>query len=205
MNGNEFAPNSNRSKAEQKAAKERKFEKIVQGPVKVKKKSGFRKMTDSIIAGDGTTIKTHIKDDVIIPNIKKIIWEVLTGGLDIALNGKNGSYRNTKPSGPKMSYNSCYGGNRPIADNSAKAKGGYSCDDIVFASRGEAEEVLSQLIEGLEEYETPVSVMELYSMVGLPHTPTDCKWGWKDLSNAYVERRTDGYMLRLPRPVAITD
>lgn len=211
MNGNEYLPNSNKSKAEQRAANEekRKVEKIVQGPVKTKKKGGLRKFTDNFITGDKETVKSYIFGDLIVPTIKKFIWEALTGSLDIAMNGKSGSFRNNnKPNAPRMSYNNCYTGsnNRPTTDNSARARCGYACDDIIFGSRGEAEGILSQMIEMLMEYEgTPVSVQELYTMCGLSHTPTDCKWGWKDLSNAYVERRADGYALRLPRPVSIVD
>ena len=210
MNGNEYLPNSNKSKAEQKAANEekRKVEKIVQGTVKAKKKGGLRKFADNFISEDVSTVKSYVFSDVIIPNVKKIIWEVFTGGLDIALNGKGGSFRNNKPNAPKMSYNNCYSSNsnRPMVDNSTRARGGYACDDIIFSSWGEDEGILSQMIEMLMEYEgTPVSVQELYTMCGLSHTPTDCKWGWKDLSNAYVERRADGYALKLPRPVSIVD
>lgn len=208
MNGNEYLPNSNKSKAEQKAAnEERKVEKIVQGPVKAKKKGGFRKFTDNFITGDKETVKSYIFVDLVIPTIKKFIWEALTGSLDIAMNGKSGSFRNSKPTASTMSYNNCYNSNnRTTVNNSARARGGYSCDDIIFTSRGEAEGILSQMIEMLIEYEgTPVSVQELYTMCGLQHTPTDCKWGWKDLSNAYVERRADGYALRLPRPMPIVD
>lgn len=207
MNGNEFLPNSNKSKAEQQTAVEkRKVEKVVRGPVKVKKKKGLRKIADEFIAGDATTIKEHMVKDVLVPNIKKLIWEALTGGLDVALNGKGGSYRGKTNAGrvSYRDYNNDYKSARP-SENSSRARGGYSCDDIVCGSRGEAEEMLSQLLEMLEEYDTPVSVAELYALAGLSHNPVDCKWGWKDLSSAYVSRCSDGYMLKLPRPVPITD
>lgn len=210
MNGNEFLPNSNKSKAEQQAVSDekRKVEKIVQGSVKVKKKSGLRKITDNFISEDAPTIKSYVIKDVIIPNVKKVIWEVFTGGLDIALNGKNGTFKNSKTNAGRVSYRDYYNGSNqaPAANTSTRNKGGYSCDDVVFGSRGEAEEVLSQMVEMLQEYDnTPISVGEFYALVGLSHSPVDHKWGWKDLGNAYVSRGTDGYIIKLPRPVPITD
>ena len=207
MNEHEFLPNSNKSKTEQQTVeKKRSVEKVVRGPVKVKNKSGLRKFTDNFISEDMPNVKSYVIKDVIIPSVKKIIWEVFTGGLDIALNGKNGSYR-SKTNASRVSYRDYYDENRkrPSVDTSSRARAGYSCDDIILGSRGEAEEVLSQMIEMLHEYDTPVSVAELYALVGLIHNHTDCKYGWKDLSNAYVSRCTDGYMINLPRPVPITD
>lgn len=209
MNKEEYASNSNKSKVEQQATVEEKREvkKIVQGPVKVKKKSGLRKLTDTFISEDAPDVKSYVVKDVVVPNVKKIIWEVLTGGLDIVLNGKNGSYRNNRTNAGRVSYRD-YGNDykpRQQSDNSSRNRGGYSCNDIILGSRGEAEEVLSQLIEMLAEYDTPVSVAELYALVGESHNHTDWKYGWRDLSNAYVSRCTDGYVIKLPRPVPITD
>lgn len=209
MNKEEYASNSNKSKVDQQATVEEKREvkKIVQGPVKVKKKSGLRKLTDTFISEDAPDVKSYVVKDVVVPNVKKIIWEVLTGGLDIVLNGKNGSYRNNRTNAGRVSYRD-YGNDykpRQQSDNSSRNRGGYSCNDIILGSRGEAEEVLSQLIEMLAEYDTPVSVAELYALVGESHNHTDWKYGWRDLSNAYVSRCTDGYVIKLPRPVPITD
>ena len=211
MNVNDFPSNSYKSKkAEQQPVEERKkVEKIVRGPVKVKKKSGFRKFTDEFVSGDATSIKDHMVNDVFVPNVKKIIWELITGGLDILLNGKNGGSYRGKTNASRVSYRDYYnGGNNTKpqpSENSMRNRGGYSCDDFIFASRGEAEEVLTQMCEMLAEYDTPVSVGDLYSLIGESHTPVDHKWGWKDLSNAWVSRATDGYILKLPKPVPITD
>lgn len=211
MNNGEYASNSNKSKVieQQKVAEEkREVKRIVHGPVKVKKKSGLRKLTDTFISEDAPDVKSYVVKDVVVPNVKKIIWEVLTGGLDIILNGKNGSYRNSKTNASRVSfrdYSNDYNRSRQQSDNSSRNKGGYSCNDIIFGSRGEAEEVLSQLIEMLAEYDTPVSVAELYALVGESHNHTDWKYGWRDLSNAYVSRCADGYVIKLPRPVPITD
>lgn len=210
MNREEFASNSNKSKAlKQEAAEEkRKVNKVVNGTVKTRKKSGLRKFADTFISEDVSDVKSYAVKDVLIPYVKKIIWEVLTGGLDIVLNGKNGTYRNTRTNASRASfrdYSGDYNRSRQSSDMSSRNRGGFSCNDIILESRGEAEEVLSQMIEMLAEYDTPVSVAELYALVGETHNHTDCKYGWKDLSSAYVSRCTDGYMLKLPRPVPITD
>ena len=74
--------------------------------------------------------------------------------------------------------------------------------DIVLDNRGEAEEILSQLVDLTIDYGA-ASVSDLYYMVGIASNHTDQKWGWKDLSSAYVARVRDGYMLKLPKTILI--
>ena len=82
-------------------------------------------------------------------------------------------------------------------------RSGYSFDDIVLESRGEAEEVLSRMDELLEMYEI-VSVADLYDLVGITHDYTDNNYGWTNIRTAEVVRvRNGGYMLKLPKVLPI--
>ena len=75
-------------------------------------------------------------------------------------------------------------------------------DDIILESRGEAEEVLSHLLELVENYGV-ASVADLYELVGITGSFTDNKYGWTNLSTASVSRVRDGYLLNLPNATPI--
>ena len=75
---------------------------------------------------------------------------------------------------------------------------GYTYDDIILESRGEAEEVLDSLCDLIETYQI-ASVADLYDLVGETPEYTDNKYGWTNLRNADVERVRDGYRLKLPK------
>lgn len=70
-------------------------------------------------------------------------------------------------------------------------------------TRGEAEEVLSQMEAMLDRYKL-VRVADLYDMAGITHDYTDNDYGWTNLRSADIVRTRDGwYMIRLPRAVPI--
>ena len=56
--------------------------------------------------------------------------------------------------------------------------------------------------ELLEDYKM-VSVADLYDLVGITGKVTDNNFGWTDLRNASVTRDRDGYLINLPRAIAL--
>jgi hypothetical protein len=82
---------------------------------------------------------------------------------------------------------------------SGRGRSRHQFDDIIIESKPEAEEVLTVLVEAIEMYES-CAVADLYEAVGLPTDFTDHKWGWFNLSSAYVKRDRVGYSLVLPKP-----
>jgi hypothetical protein len=85
---------------------------------------------------------------------------------------------------------------------SARTRAHHEFDDLILATRGEAEDVLDQMHELIDLYDQ-ATVADLYSLVGIPGPYTDNTWGWYDLSNASVRHVRGGYMLVLPRTQAI--
>ena len=75
-------------------------------------------------------------------------------------------------------------------------------DDVVIESRAEAEEVLSNLIELIEQYDV-AKLSDFYDMVGIDSDFSDEKYGWTNLSRATVSRVRDGYTIILPKPKPI--
>lgn len=197
----DYKPNSNRFKEEQRdTAKEKNISPVVSTPVKVKKKSEVRKFTDAIISEDASNVGSYIFMDVLIPAIKKAIFDIITDGVDMILYGGTGRSKKSS-SASKVSYSSYYDRDRRDYRRE-EPRTRYHFDDVILASRGEAEEVLARMDEIIDEYKI-VSVADMYDLMGITCEYTDNKYGWTNLRNAEVVRVRDGYKLNLPKALPI--
>lgn len=200
-----YTPNSHKYKEQQNASptEEKKVTKVVNGPVKTKR-NDVRKLADIFISEDVSNVKSYIFMDVLVPAIKKAIYDIVTNGIDMFLYGGSGKGRNNQP-GAKVSYRNYYeqknnGGYR-ASDNSRQSNA-FDYDDIVFNNRGEAEAALQQMKDIVARYGI-VTVNDLYEMTPLSAPYTSQKYGWMDVSNVDIVRVRDGYILKLPRAVPI--
>ena len=191
-----------RAEAKQKQAGEgKRAEKIVRGKVKTKK-NDVRKLTDIFISDDVVNVKSYILMDVLVPSIKKAIYDIVVNSLDMSLFGGRGNGR--RSTADKVSYRDYNGVSRrdERTYSSSRTTSGYSYDDIILETRGEAEAVLARMDEIMEEYEI-VRVADLYDLVGVTGEHTDNKYGWTNIRNAEVERVRDGYRIKMPRALPI--
>jgi hypothetical protein len=199
----DYRPNSHKSKTEQTTERQ-KLQKVVKGTVKTKKKSELHRMKDVFISEDVSNVKSYLLMDLIIPGVKKILFDIITDGADMVLFGKHGSSRKNTPSS-SVSYRSYYD-NRDsgrYTDNRPKVKSRYEREDIILDSRGEAEEVLERMGELIDTYGM-VTVADLYDLIGKSCEYTDNKYGWTNIRNAEAVRcRDGGYMLKLPKALPI--
>lgn len=192
----DYKPNSHKSKEEE--AEKKKVEKVVNGTVKVKKKTALTKFKDVFILEDLSSVASYILKDVVVPSLKKTLDDIITNGAHRLLYGENGRTSST-PGAAKISYRSYYNNpssNIPVTES--RARSAYSYDDIILDSRGEAEEVLDRLGELIDTYGM-ASVADLYDLVGVTGNYTDNNYGWDNLSDAKPIAVNDGYMLRLPK------
>lgn len=197
--------NSHKAKADAKqlqALEGKRAEKVVRGTVKTKK-NNTRKLADIFISEDAGNIKDYVLMDVLAPGIKKVFYEIVTTSLDMFLfGGRGGGKRSTADRISYTDYN-----NRSRRDDRSYSRtrttSGYSYDDIILETRGEAEAVLSRMDEIMEEYEV-VRVADLYDLVGITGEHTDNKYGWTNIRNAEIERvRGGGYTIKMPRALPI--
>lgn len=200
-----YTPNSHKYKEQQNASptEEKKVTKVVNGPVKTKRNDA-RKLADIFISEDISNVKSYIFMDVLVPAIKKAIYDIVTNGIDMFLYGGSGKGRNNQP-GAKVSYRNYYeqknnGGYR--ASDNVRQSNAFDYDDIVFNNRGEAEAALQQMKDIVSRYGI-VTVNDLYEMTPLSAPYTSQKYGWMDVSNVDIVRVRDGYILKLPRAVPI--
>lgn len=184
-----------------------KQQKIVKGTVTVKKQGLGRKFADAFFGEDIVDVKSYILKDVLVPTIKATISDVIGGGVEMLLFGRvSGRTRSSAYQGqsrPYTPYGSYSNQNNQTGRPRASTDGRYAIQEIIFNSRGEAEEVLDAMIDALQRYDGMISVADFYDMVGVIGSFTDNAWGWTDLGSASVRRGRDGYILMLPRPVSL--
>lgn len=199
----EFPSNSHKSK-ESKKTEIVESKKIIKGKVRKRKPSLGKKMKDEFISTDSHSVLSYLLEDVFIPAAKETIANLVSGGIDMVLfggssGGSNRNYRNGNKS--RVSYESYYE-RKTDRYSSRNRKPSQSLDDIVFDSRTEAEDVLSALLEDIDEYGV-TTVGNFYDLVGERTNPSDFKWGWETLRSASVDRVREGYIIRLPRAIAV--
>lgn len=178
------------------ASKEKKVEKIIQGSVKTRKKPLGKRIRDVFINEDKETLRGFIIMDVLVPEIKEMIRQTV----DVVLFGEASSRGRSPKKESKIQYNSIYSNKKPqTRSERANVK---DINDLIFESRGEAEEVLSNLVDFTVDYDV-ATVADLYDLVGITGSFTDNKYGWTDLSSSSVTRIREGYVLNLPKPIYV--
>lgn len=198
-----FPPNS-------KATKTREREPVQQvtseNAVRRRKPLG-KQFKATFFGGNARGAWTYMVSNVMVPAIQDTIIEMVQAGIERVVRGDRSRRSSGQPLG-RVNYQS-YSRRRSVDDRppmptgynssrAARARHGY--DEIVIATRTEAEDVIDRLYDILSKYES-VSVAELYELTGLTSSHTDHTWGWTDLQGASVRRvRSGGYLLDLPEP-----
>ena len=65
-------------------------------------------------------------------------------------------------------------------------------------TRAQADEVLGDLMDYIEEYQE-ATVADYLDLIDKPSDPQDNKWGWTNLSRAQVKRVRNRYTIDFPR------
>jgi hypothetical protein len=190
-------------------------EKIVEPVVanaEKRKKSLLKRFTDVFIGGDSKSVIHYVVMDVLVPQAKDMMAEAASQGFERLIYGESRPNRRgttgVRPAGPTNYTRYAVRGNNPLGRAGApdaspvpRART-HHFDDILLATRVEAETVIERLYDLLNEYES-VSVADLHSLVGWTANYTDQKWGWTSLQGAGCRRSRDGYVLELPRPIPL--
>lgn len=209
----EFPSNRHKDRAPKAPeVKEKKVEQIVQNDVVRRKKPLGKRFTETFIGGDARSVWGFVALDVLIPAAKDMVADAVSQGVERMIYGESRSTsRRTgrRPTdGPYISYNRYSGGgarrlgppdDRSRHELSRRARASHDFDEIILATRVEADEVIDRLFDLVSKYET-ATVADLYDLVGISGSYTDDKWGWTDLRGAGVTRVRSGYLLDLPKP-----
>ena len=198
----DYKPNSYKYKEQQKAlTTDKKIEKVVKGTVKTRKRNGVTKLKDVFVNEDAKNVKSYIFSDVLVPAIKKLLYDIVNDGASMLLFGNTSAGRK-KTIGSNVSYRQFY--DTKVEDRRPVSSSRFDYDDLVFESRGEAEAALSKMDEVIDVYGT-VSIADLYDMCDLTAPYTSNRYGWSNIQTAEVARLRDGgYVLKLPRALPIS-
>ena len=198
----DYKPNSYKYKEQQKAlTSDKKIEKVVKGTVKTRKRNGVTKLKDVFVNEDAKNVKSYIFSDVLVPAIKKLLYDIVNDGASMLLFGNTSAGRK-KTIGSNVSYRQFY--DSKVEDRRPVSSSRFDYEDLIFESRGEAEAALSKMDEVIDVYGT-VSVADLYDMCDLTAPYTSNRYGWSNIQTAEVARLRDGgYVLKLPRALPIS-
>lgn len=192
----EYKPNSDVSKEKREHR-----EAVVTGQVRKKQGGARSKLRSAFAFRDIGEVSSYILEDVTgkaIPAIQNSIVDVLCDGIRMLM-GAPSSRKQSDVPGARVSYRQYY---RDGQDRPSRPAPRHGYDDVIFDNRGDAEEVLFRMEELLEHYQT-VSVADMLDLCGITSAYTDNKYGWNDLRDARVMRVSEGYIIDLPRPMAL--
>ena len=192
----EYKPNSRKSKEEAKELPEKVVKPVVSGKTSTRS-NNVRKVTNLFVSEDASNIKSYILMDVLVPTVKKAIVDTV----EMIMYGESRSKRaNKQPN--YVSYRSYSDDDRSHTRRSNISSSRFDYDDIIFASRGDAEYVLSNMMNIVKEYGM-VTVSDFYELSNVTAPYTAANYGWMGLRTAEVRRVSGGYVLKLPTPMAI--
>ena len=206
---NDFPANSHRSGLPPKNVGQ-----VTSKPATIRKRPLGKRVAEMLTGDDARSVGGYVVFDIVIPAFKDLLFEVITGGSQRALWGSSSTRRPQPPrpgKGPSIpgapsyiSYNTQGSSSTQPSKMSQAGQARHDFDEIVVASRGEAEMILSRMCELVEVYGV-ASVADLYSMAGITNgSYVDNRWGWRDLGSARVLRIPQGgYVFNFPRPTPI--
>ncbi len=174
--------------------------------IKPTKKTVGERIAENFLAADREDIKEHLLFDWLIPEIKSAIEDIIHMVLYGTRGGSRGS-RNRSGGGRYTPYNSIYDERKRERERGGDldpTRQNFRRIRLTFYAREDAEEVLGDLRDSLEESSGGfVTVKELYSLAELPTNSTMYKWGWFDLRDARILREGEDYTLEMPRAEVI--
>lgn len=182
--------------------------KLITGSVTTKKKPLTKRIGESMVGEGVESVSNYIVDDILIPSAKNTALDILNGITSIIKDSvetlffggptaRTGAY----PRAGHRDYAGAYPKTRtPSAAYVAPKSRGF--DDITFERAQDAELVLEELVNTIDQYGV-VSVADFYDLIGKATHFTDNEYGWMDLGSARTRRTSGGYVIDLPRTVPI--
>lgn len=199
-----YPSNSHKAKTSTPKEEPKKQPKIIRGAVVTRKKTFFKRLVDTFLGENINNVSSYILHDVLVPAAKDTLEDLVKGSVEVLIRGEShGGNRGRRNNGrsyvnyDRASYRNDRDPPRGKREPSDRNRSRHNFDDIILTTRGEAEEVLSHLVDLTIDYDM-ASIADLYDMVGIESTYVDRKYGWTHLNNAVVSRVREGYLIDLP-------
>lgn len=191
-------------KSEKQAEERPEVEKVIEGEVVRRKKPLTKRFKETFFSGDMSEVWRTIVVDVMVPQAKDMILDIVSQGAERAIYGEvraRGSRSSSRNYTPYNRYSANMPKNEPRTISS-RARAAHNFDEVVLPTRPEAEDVIERLYDLVSKYDF-ATVADLYSLVGIKPNYTDEKWGWTDLRGLGATRIKGGYLIDIPRPEPI--
>ena len=204
-----IAPNnSNKMKQKQESRKtddKTKLQPIVTGKVTKEKKSIFKKFSEAFL-GKSDNIGDFILYDVLIPAARATLSEIGIGIIEMLFGDRRRNNSLIRDRGRSYVNYNVISTDRLRRDDyrdiSNRTRTSHDFDNIIFTTKHEAEDVLTHLVDLIEEY-GEATVASFYELSGIETQFTDNNFGWTNLRDAYTDRVREGYIIRFPRTRAL--
>lgn len=200
---------------------------VVKAPVTVLKPSWKSRLTSAFIGSEKGTVGNYIVEDVLIPGVKNTFVQVVYTIFDGIANGFEMLLFGDKARGQRRGFpqrtNQGPGTYHYNYSGIASTAGGYTremphttplmgrsvydkCSGIAFASRKDAEEVLFNIADLIQDYGS-ATVADFLESANERHEYTDRHYGWTTetgVPGANILRTPDGkFIIDMPRPVPL--
>lgn len=197
--------------------KEKKIEALVTTKVTRRKKGFVKRFSETFLSGqDAKTAVTFVLLEVMVPAARDMMADAFTQTMERMVYGESrstsrkSSYRSDRRDAVTnytrySRSNNRYPGrdDRPEREEpralSRRSRATHEFDEVIMATRPEAEHVLDGMFHLLKEY-GKVSVGDFYHAVDITPDFTDEEWGWIELRGSEVRRTSGGYYITFPRP-----
>lgn len=177
---------------------------IVDKPVELRKKGFGTRVKEAIFIDDSGSIGGYIIRDIIIPTIRDTIYDIVTGGLSMALYStpKASKARKNSGTGTYISYADYYNdgrGSTKRIPNADRYRTQFDMRNIPVPSSNIGHQALEELADRMQMYGN-ASVQDLFDILRIGSAPaTMVNYGWTDISSATVEFIRGEWLLRMPK------
>lgn len=170
---------------------------VVIGNVSKKKKG----LLGGFIEEDGKTIMSEIRDEILIPTFKDIIFNSIKTGIEMLLWGEStGNYTRSGRNSGGRNYNQMYSNRNSGRSNVRRGNphNRYEVEVIEFDNRADADAVLDVLADQIENYGV-FSMADYYKAAGTDYEYTDENYGWYDMRGISIHRVGSCWTIDFPK------
>lgn len=193
----EYPSNSiNQKGKNSQGEKPEKVEKVANG--RRRKKTIFEKIFNQ----DIRNIVSYLWGDILLPAAKNTLLDMIEDGAEMSILGTVRRRGRRSNSSTYISYDQIGQDRRDRRDRGEPVRKSNEPDQILLDTKQEAEEVVSRLYDLFDTYQI-VSLADYYDLVGATSEFTDNKWGWDSLKGTRILRVRDGYIIDLPKMIAL--
>lgn len=200
----------NSHKVKEASLPKEEVKKIIKGGIVQKKLPLGRKFKESLFGGTLVAAGRYVVYDVLIPALQALVVDSIRGGSERLIYGEkvnpgirrdgNRSYVNYQGYSSNQGQGVIRRPQQPAQDLNRAVR--HNFDMNILENKSDAEDVLSQLCGLIDQY-GQASVGDMNTLLGITGDFTDQRWGWTNLSAAYVGRIREGYLISLPKPIPL--